>query len=129
MHQLPTRARRVLRALSRAVHPTRRSEVRVRVYLNTATPAMLAGYQPGASLALAYAFRIPIDGPTTDEVLLERVFAAFNDHPQRDDDHTHTDAWYSKRLRSLSVGDVVALDDRAYACASLGWTPIPAPPT
>ncbi|WP_327097374.1 hypothetical protein OIE68_00360 [Nocardia vinacea] len=129
MHQLPTRARRILRVLYRALHPTRRSEVRVRVYLNTATTAMLTGYQPDALLALAYAYLMPIDRPTTDEVLLERVFATFNDHPDHDDDHAHTDAWYAKPLRSLSVGDVVALDDRCYACASVGWTPIPAPPS
>lgn len=129
MHQLPTRARRILRVPYRALHPTRRSEIRVRVYLNTATTAMLTGYRPGASLALAYAYLMPIDRPTTDKVLLERVFAAFNDHPEHDDDHTHTDAWYATPLRSLSVGDVVALDDRRYACASVGWIPIPTQPS
>lgn len=28
------------------------------------------------------------------------------------------------RNRSISVGDVVVIDDRTYACASAGWTPL-----
>lgn len=128
MHRLPNRARRAMRALRDAVFAPRSTRVRVRVYLNIDPAALLTGYRPGAPVALAYAFVLRVNPAVdTDEVLLERVFAAFNDHPEHDDDHAHTDAWYAKRLRSLSVGDLVGLDDRHYTCQSLGWTPVPAP--
>ncbi|MGS2807745.1 hypothetical protein [Nocardia abscessus] len=137
MHRLPPLARRALTALRDAVsvpapHP---GEVRVRVYLNTDPTALLTGYEPDAPVTLAYAYLLRADpAADTDAVLLERVFAAFNDHPEHDDDQIHTDTWYAKGkhgvtgLRSLSVGDLVGLDDRHYACASNGWSPVPAPP-
>ncbi|WP_054816794.1 MULTISPECIES: hypothetical protein [Nocardia] len=136
MHRFPNRVRRVLRALRDAVsvphsHP---GEVRVRVYLNRDRNALLTGYEPDAPLTLAYTYLLRADPATdTDEVLLERVFAAFNDHPEHDEDQIHTDTWYAKGmhgvtgLRSLSVGDLVGLDDRHYACESTGWSPVPAP--
>ncbi|WP_216918297.1 hypothetical protein [Nocardia noduli] len=137
MHRLPNRARRALRALRAAVsvpapHP---GEVRVRVYLNTDPTALLTGYRPDAPVTLAYTYMLCVDpAADTDEVLLERVFATFNDHPEHDNDQIHTDTWYAKGmhgvtgLRSLSVGDLVALDDRHYTCQSHGWTRLPAPP-
>ncbi|MET7772053.1 hypothetical protein [Nocardia sp. NPDC005366] len=137
MHRLPHRARRALRALrdavsSPALHP---GEVRVRIYLNTDPTALLTGYRPDAPVTLAYSYLLRVDpAADTDAVVLERVFAAFNDHPEHDDDKIHTDTWYANGmrgvtgLRSLSVGDLVALDDRHYACQSLGWTRVPAPP-
>ncbi|WP_043737152.1 hypothetical protein [Nocardia asiatica] len=134
MHRLPHRARRTLAALRAALAP-RPTQVRVRVYLNTDPTALLTGYQPHTPVALAYEFVLRVDPTTaTDKVLLERVFAAFNDHPEHDDDQIHTDTWYAKGmrgvagLRSLSVGDLVGLDDRHYACRSYGWTRVPAPP-
>jgi hypothetical protein len=53
--------------------------------------------------------------------MLERIIAAFNGFPEHPDDHAHADAWAAKRQRSLSVGDVVTIDDRHYACESTGW--------
>ncbi|WP_040801779.1 hypothetical protein [Nocardia higoensis] len=102
--------------------------IQVRVYLNTDPTALLSGHPPRAPLALAYTYRIRTD-TDTDDALLERVFATFNDHPSHHDDHEHASAWYALGHRSLSVGDVVGLDDRHYACQSTGWTPVPAPPT
>ncbi|MGW4325918.1 hypothetical protein ACWEKR_08520 [Nocardia sp. NPDC004573] len=130
MHRLPNRARRALAALRDApLAPRRPTEVRVRVYLNTDPTALLTGYRPDAPLTLAYTYILRVDPATdTDQALLERVFAAFNDHPEHDDDQIHTDTWYGMRLRSLSVGDVVGLDDRHYTCQSRGWTRVPAPP-
>ncbi|MFI9410120.1 hypothetical protein [Nocardia gamkensis] len=137
MRRLPNRARRALRALRDAVsapapHP---GEVWVRVYLNTDPTALLTGYRPDAPVTLAYTYLLRADPVTdTDAVVLERVFAAFNDHPEHADDQIHTDTWYAKGmqgvtgLRSLSVGDIVELDDRHYACASTGWSPVPTPP-
>uniref|UniRef100_UPI002453D4F9 hypothetical protein n=1 Tax=Nocardia abscessus TaxID=120957 RepID=UPI002453D4F9 len=48
--------------------------------------------------------------------------------PNPPHDHIHPDTWYGKRLRSLSVGDLVGLDDRHYTCQPRGWTRVPAPP-
>lgn len=129
MHRLPTRARRAFRLLRGALFASEPNQVQVRVYLNTDLTAMLTGHQPGAPMTLAYTYRVRADRADTDEILLERVFAAFNDHPEHDDDHPHTRAWYTNGFRSLSVGDVVGLDDRHYACRSSGWTAAPAPPT
>ncbi|WP_157124972.1 hypothetical protein [Nocardia pseudovaccinii] len=82
MHRLPTRARRALHALRDAVLAPRPSWVRVRVYLNLDPTALLTGYRPGTPVTLAYTYQLRVDrAADTHEVLLERVFAAFNDHP------------------------------------------------
>ncbi|WP_327100290.1 hypothetical protein OIE68_16870 [Nocardia vinacea] len=128
MHRYPTGLRRLTRMLHRAVTPHRRT-VTVRVFLNHAPHSLLHGYTPSAPLALAYEYAISTEGPAADAVILERAFAAFNGHPEHPDDHAHADAWTDKRLRSLSVGDVVAIDDRHYACESAGRTRITAPLT
>ncbi|MGV9823478.1 hypothetical protein [Nocardia xishanensis] len=126
MHRLPiSRARRLLHAVQRWIRP--QSRVTVTVFVNTDPLALLCGYSPGAQLVLAYRYTLPAATVGDDRLLLERVFAAFNDQPVHPDDQLHADAWAAKRLRSLSVGDVVALDDRYYACAPVGWMSIPAP--
>ncbi|MFF0532848.1 hypothetical protein ACFYT3_31300 [Nocardia amikacinitolerans] len=126
MHRLPiSRARKLLHAVQRWIRP--QPTVTIAVFLNNDPRALLDGYSPGAQLVLAYRYTLPAATAGTDPLLLERVFAAFNDHPVHPSDQPHAEAWIAKRLRSLSVGDVVALDDRYYACASVGWTSIPAP--
>ncbi|WP_157110408.1 hypothetical protein [Nocardia anaemiae] len=128
MHRPPTGLRRLTRMLHRAFTQQRRT-VTVRVFLNRAPHSLLHGYTPTAPLVLAYEYTVPTAGPSADAVILERAFAAFNGHPEHPDDHAHADAWAAKPLRSLSVGDVVAIDDRHYACESAGWTRIAAPLT
>lgn len=92
----------------------------VRVFLNQSRVAF-AGYQPGAPLALVYTLTLDTVLTASDPQTLDRVFAMFNGHPLHDKDAEHTRTWYDSRLRSISVGDVVALDDRSYACAAVGW--------
>ncbi|MGN2636525.1 hypothetical protein ACTD5D_10095 [Nocardia takedensis] len=102
--------------------------VDVRVYLNTDPQGMLGGYRTGAPLTLAYHCRLLLDPDNRADVveLLDRVFAALNGHPEHDTDSAHTRAWYSQGHRSLSVGDVIVLDDDlAYACSPYGWLPLP----
>ncbi|WP_329410710.1 hypothetical protein OG563_00190 [Nocardia vinacea] len=125
MHRPPTGLRRLTRVLRHAVAPHRRA-VTVRVILNRDPHALLYGYTPAAPLVLGYQYLV---SAAADAVILERAFAAFNGHPEHPDDHAHADTWTDKRLRSLSVGDVVAIDDRHYACESAGWTRITAPLT
>ncbi|MEU2032786.1 hypothetical protein [Nocardia amamiensis] len=126
MHRPPTSLRRLTRALRRAF-TRHRHAVTVRVLLNNDPHSLLHGYTPTAPLVLAYQYTIPTGHTPADAVILERAFAAFNGHPEYPDDHAHADAWADQRLRSLSVGDVVALDDRHYACQPMGWAPITAP--
>jgi hypothetical protein len=55
-----------------------------------------------------------------DDAILNLAFEAFNIG------ETGVAADYrARRLRSLSVGDVVEIDGRQYRCASLGWTRVP----
>ncbi|MFD3707430.1 hypothetical protein ACFWUP_30210 [Nocardia sp. NPDC058658] len=115
--------------------------VKVAVYLAASPHAMLDGYHPTTPVTLGDQFTLDLptqvaDSPRTrilarpteiaDTVSLERIFAALNGHPEPDDEH-HTTRWYAARNRSLSVGDIVALDTRYYACASTGWQRVDPP--
>ncbi|APE37120.1 hypothetical protein BOX37_27910 [Nocardia mangyaensis] len=112
------------------------------VYLANDPLAMLTGYTRGTAVTLADRFDLDLTPRLADTALLERVFArdtggpddvvlgrifdALNDHPEPGDEHL-TDRWYRGGRRSLSVGDVVALGPRHYACAAIGWEPIARP--
>lgn len=126
MHRPPTGLRRLTRVLRRAFASQRRA-VTVRVFLNRAPHSLLHGYTPASPLVLAYEYTVPAGDAPADAVILERAFAVFNGHPEHPDDYPHADAWADKSLRSLSVGDVVAIDDRHYACESAGWMRVAAP--
>lgn len=52
-----------------------------------------------------------------DKDLLETAFFMFNEG-----EGTHTAAYRSQGLRSLSVGDAVVIDDRTYLCEPDGWS-------
>ncbi|MGW0252405.1 hypothetical protein ACWDYH_37830 [Nocardia goodfellowii] len=120
---------------------TRRARLRwVTVYLATDTRAFAVGYtlstpiRRGDRFALDCSVREAdfdvlqriFDASFDHEVVLGRIFAAFNDMPEHGDEPI-TRRWYRARHRSLSVGDVVALGSSHYACASLGWHPVPPP--
>jgi hypothetical protein len=62
--------------------------------------------------------------------ILERMFFLFNvgDDPAFGTPDPRAVAYRRQRLRSLSMGDVVALDDVFYACASVGWKRLDPPP-
>jgi hypothetical protein len=56
----------------------------------------------------------------SDSAICNRAFERFNiGEPERDDVVARYRA--NGTVRSLSVGDVVVIDDRAYTCASVGW--------
>ncbi|MBF6339804.1 hypothetical protein IU450_28515 [Nocardia abscessus] len=99
----------------------------ISVFLNVDGPSMRRHYHRGAPLLAAYEYTVPAAKVWSDELMLERAFATFNGHPQHLDDHAHADAWAAQRHRSLSVGDVVAIDNRYYACERFGWARIPSP--
>lgn len=95
---------------------------------------MLDGYRAGHDLALVYEYTVPddksarflLDGRT----YAEDAFHLFNvgDDPAYGTPDPRAVEYRAKRLRSLSVGDVVVVGERAYACAALGWDPIAGPP-
>ncbi len=98
------------------------SELIATVYLNQAR-ASFRGFNRDepARLAVAAGFSLPVDGPATEDATkaaLETVFEQLNIGDP-------TQPWAIKyRLaghRSLSVGDVVALGESAWACAAAGW--------
>lgn len=71
------------------------------------------GYQPGHTLRLAYKGQVD---SADDLHACEYLFGQFNiNHPA------------DYRDRSMSVGDVVVLDGRAYACAVTGFQSIAMP--
>ena len=70
----------------------------------------------------------PVDCVNGDRPLLERLFGLFNSDekvlPTMDPRRKICDAFREAGMRSLSVGDVVWLDDRGWRCAPTGWWPV-----
>lgn len=112
--------------LSRCRTPHART-AEVSVFCNAT--GRLGYYRPGDHLVFAYTCTLTGGATTSDTEFLERVFAMFNDHPDPNfpGDAAHTSAWYDSGLRSLSVGDIVAINGRHYACDSHGWVPLRTP--
>jgi len=69
---------------------------------------------------LAWVFQYEAKGFATDEELLYDAFEMFNigEGPVALE-------YRGRKLRSLSVGDVIAIDGRHYACAPVGWKEVP----
>jgi hypothetical protein len=84
--------------------------------------AMLHGYQPGDPMVRVFAYQASPGRPA--EEIAEEAFAIFNDHPTDAARAELACAYYGRRLRSLSVGDVVAVGEVPLAVASAGWKPV-----
>lgn len=88
------------------------------------------GYQPGQPLVPVFAYDLGLLDGGMPELLLvaEAAFEAFNADPdmlagsQRDLASRYRD----RRLRSLSVGDVLRVGDTALACDPVGFREVPA---
>lgn len=100
--------------------------IRAVVFLNESDGHFFTGYEPGATLRQAALFELDgtLVGPNEAGVptkALEMVWHELNiDFP--------TTVWArqyrDERNRSLSVGDVVALGEVAYAVSRTGWTAV-----
>ncbi|GGM67677.1 hypothetical protein GCM10012275_42840 [Longimycelium tulufanense] len=104
---------------------------RVRVYHNLSPAAMVFGYGRTDRCVLVYAYDEPIPTPAPSDLdRLERIFELFNvgKDPEFGTPDRRAVDYRARGNRSLSVGDVVALDDRVYACAATGWVAIAPPP-
>lgn len=83
------------------------------------------GYLPHHELKRVFAFTLEREGhPADDTYVLGNVYHLFNvgDDPEWGEPSPIAVAYRAKRLRSLSVGDVVILDGRAYQCDHSGWS-------
>lgn len=101
------------------------STVDVRIYHNIADDHFF-GYQTGHPIVLVCTLR---QAAASDEVILEQMFHLFNvgDDPDFGTPDPRAVEYRRRRNRSLSVGDVVDIAGRLYACAGTGWTPVTAP--
>lgn len=88
-------------------------------------PLGFFGYETGHQMVQVFTF----DADTSGHLAAaERAFHLFNvgDDPSYGIPSNIAVEYRARGLRSLSVGDVVVINDTtAYACASMGWTEIP----
>jgi hypothetical protein len=94
--------------------------------------AMLDGYQPGDPVVAVFTYHRVGPAGQTAEQIADEAFDTFNGHPRDSDAADLTVAYYDRELRSLSVGDVVAVagdGEVRLAVAKIGWTPVPGPLT
>jgi hypothetical protein len=103
-----------------------RTTARVRVFHNNhPREAFPGGYVPGQSVTEVYACDETDVGPDVDDrCLADRAFQLFNvgDDPAFGEPDPRALVYRERGNRSLSVGDVVGIDDRFYSCDSFGWS-------
>ena len=85
--------------------------------------AMTGGYQPGHPMVRVFAYQADPAGQAP-EVIAEEAFAICNGHPDDAWGEELSRRYYARELRSLSVGDVVAVGEAPLAVARAGWTPV-----
>jgi hypothetical protein len=86
--------------------------------------AMLAGYQPGDPMVRVFTYQADPAGRSPEEIA-EEAFAICNGHPRDAGGQELARRYYQRRLRSLSVGDVVAIGEVALAVGRpAGWDPV-----
>jgi hypothetical protein len=85
--------------------------------------AMLDGYQPGDPMVRVFTYQAHPAGRTPEEIA-DEAFDTFNDHPRDPDGADLACAYYGRRLRSLSVGDVVVVGEVGLAVGRVGWAPV-----
>lgn len=83
-----------------------------------------SGYRAGDAMSRVLEARLP--GVPSLSWMLEQLFAAFNEPGAAPELAGLARAYRGRRLRSLSVGDVVEIDGARFACAPASWTELPA---
>jgi hypothetical protein len=110
------------------------AEITVAIWHNVAHDAegrhtaMLDGYQPGDPVVAVFTYQADPAGRTAEQIA-DEAFDIFNDHPRDPDGADLACAYYQRRLRSLSVGDLAGVGDILLAVASVGWEPVTGPLT
>jgi hypothetical protein len=82
---------------------------------------MLDGYQPGDAVARVFTYQAEPDGRDPEQIA-EEAFAICNGHPSSPRGQDLSRRYYARELRSLSVGDVVAVGEAGLAAGRIGWT-------
>ena len=83
--------------------------------------APLDGFTPGDPLVRVFTYQtLPCGRPP--EAIAEDAFALANGHPRDPGSAELSRLYYERRLRSLSVGDVVAVGEVGLAVGRAGWT-------
>lgn len=108
--------------------------MRVTVYHNIARDKAghhlgFDGYKPGQALVPVFAYDTDLlDGGLTELLrIAEAAFEAFNADPEMltGAQRELADRYRCRRLRSLSVGDVLRAGDTALACDPVGFREVP----
>jgi hypothetical protein len=81
---------------------------------------MLEGYQPGNPVVRVFTYQTAPAG--SPEETAEEAFAICNGHPRDARGEDLARRYYQRELRSLSVGDVVAVGEARLAVGRVGWT-------
>jgi len=104
--------------------------ITVTIWHNVATDAqgrhtgMLDGYQAGNPIVRVFAYQADPAG-RPPEAIAEEAFAICNGHPRDAGGEELSRRYYQRELRSLSVGDVVAVGEVALAVGRpVGWEPV-----
>jgi hypothetical protein len=82
---------------------------------------MLNGYQPGDPVVPVFTYQADPAGRAPEEIA-EEAFAICNGHPRDARGEDLARRYYQHELRSLSVGDVVAVGEAGLAVGRVGWT-------
>ncbi|WP_461122932.1 hypothetical protein [Saccharothrix stipae] len=100
----------------------------IRVFHNLNDRALLVGYQ-GQPVAEVLAYTGPPSARSHDVDLVEAAFQLCNvgDDPEFGRPDPRAVRYRRRGNRSLSIGDVVAVDGRFYACQRIGWRRIAQP--
>lgn len=96
-------------------------KVNVKIYLNDGEDHFYGfrnKFANNPELTLVHKFELEVPAPDVHQVL-DWCFAEFNVG-----NGEYAKAYRAKRLRSLSVGDVVTVGEGAWACESVSWVPI-----
>jgi hypothetical protein len=83
---------------------------------------MLDGYQPGDPMVRVFTYQATPAG--SPEEIAEDAFGICNGHPRDAHGEALARRYYERELRSLSVGDVVAVGEVPLAVGRAGWKPV-----
>ena len=89
--------------------------------------APLDGFTPGDPMVRVFTYQATPRG-RSPEAIAEDAFALANGHPRDDETARLSRLYYQRRLRSLSVGDIVCVGEVALAVGRpAGWEPASGP--
>jgi hypothetical protein len=85
--------------------------------------AGFAGFTPGDEMVKVFTYDTPASGRSPAGIA-EDAFAAFNDAPLTEETAALARQYRQRRLRSLSVGDMVVVGETALTVAPAGFAPL-----